>query len=263
MFPYTFEAVTAITITVLGIIITLYIIVLKRKGWLKEETSPESFYLCPNPKCKKIFQKPMKLTVLSETPPREHLACPHCGVILPALPFSPQKKSKLAVEMPLSREKPKITIEDLLAREKYSKFSEEPMAPTGDRGTGTSFNSTEIPTDSTAVEPTKPATSIESTTVKEDHVEVMEKPKPLEELHEYKALQQLKAKPPLTEKVEVSESSKEELPMAPSKNTEGKPSECPHYFGYLRAVPKNSAMPEECFCCPKIMDCFYSKVVSE
>jgi len=53
MFPYTFEAVTAITIIVLSVIIALYIVVLKRKGWLKEETSPESFFLCPNPECKK------------------------------------------------------------------------------------------------------------------------------------------------------------------------------------------------------------------
>ncbi|RLI45471.1 hypothetical protein DRO69_05225, partial [Candidatus Bathyarchaeota archaeon] len=171
MFPYTFEAVTAITITVLGIIITLYIIVLKRKGWLKEETSPESFYLCPNQECKKIFQKPMKLTVLSETPPREHFACPHCGVILPALPLGTQKKSKLTVETPLSREKPKITIEDLLAREKYSKFSEKPIVPSGNQETVASHNSTETPTDSATVEPTNPMTSIESTMVEEGHVE--------------------------------------------------------------------------------------------
>ena len=53
MFPYTFEAVTALTITVLSIIITLYIIVLKRKGWLKEETSPQSLFLRPNPESTK------------------------------------------------------------------------------------------------------------------------------------------------------------------------------------------------------------------
>lgn len=263
MFPYTFEAVTAITITVLSIIITIYIIVLKRKGWLKEETSPESFYLCPNPACKKIFQKPMKLTVLSETPPREHSACPHCGVILTASLSKIQKKPKLAVETPLSQEKSKITIEDLIAREKYLKRTEEPMVPAGNPETVTSINSTEIPEDpAVAVETSKPVTFIESTMVEEDGVEVMETSKSLEDSHEYKALEHLKAKPLPIEQVEAPEISEEELPTT-SKSTEARPSECPHYFGYLKTAPKNSAMPEACFCCPKMMECFYSKVVSE
>jgi hypothetical protein len=213
MFPYTFEAVTAITITVLSIIIALYVVVLKRKGWLKEETSPQSLYLSPNLESTKNFQKPTKSTDLSETPPREHSACPHCGAILTASP------SKI-------QEKPKITIEDLLARENLLKRSEEAIVPAGNQETVTSINSTEIPENPTVA---------------------VETPKPLS-----------------TEQVEASEVSKEEeLPTTPSTSTEAKPQECPHYFGYLRATPKNAAMPEPCFCCPKIMECFYSKVVSQ
>jgi len=226
MFPYTFEAITAITITILSIIITIYVIVLKRKGWLKEETSPQSFYLSPNPESKKNFQKPIKLTDLSETPPHEHSACPHCGAILTASPSKIQKNPKLAVGTPLSQEKPKITIKDLLARENYLKHSEEPIVPAGNQETVTSINSTEIPEEPTVA---------------------VEIPKPLS-----------------TEQVEASEVSKEEEPPTiPSKSIEVKPQECPHYFGYLKATPKNAAMPDACFCCPKIMECFYSKVVSE
>jgi hypothetical protein len=243
MFPYTFEAVTAITITVLGIIIAIYIIVLKRRGWLKEETSPQSSYLCSNPECKKIFQKPMKLTVLSETSPREHSACPHCGVILTISPSKIQERPKLAVGTPLSQEKPKITIEELLARENHLKRSEEAIVPVGNQETVTSIESTEIPEEPTVT---------------------VETPKPLEDSHEYKALEYLKAKPLSTEQVEASEASKEEEPpTTPPKTTEEKPQECPHYFGYLKATPKNAAMPEPCYCCPKIMECFYSKVVPE
>jgi len=206
MFPYAFEAVTAITLTVLSIIIIIYIVVLKKKGWLKEETSPESFFLCPNPECQKTFQKPTKLTDLSETPSRERSACPHCGVILTASPSKIQKKPKLAVEKP------------------------------------------------------KPVTSIEPTRVKEDSAEVMETPKPLENPHEYKALEHLKTKTLPTEQAKASEISKEEeLPTTPSKNTEARPQECAHYFGYLKTAPKNAAMPDECFSCPKMMECFYSK----
>jgi len=226
MFPYTFEAVTAITITVLSVIIAIYIVVLKKRGWLKEEPPPESFFLCSNLKCEKIFQKPMKLTVLSETPPREHSACPHCGVILTISPSKIQKKPKLAVGTPLSQEKPKITIEELLARENYLKRSEEAIVPVGNQETVTSIESTEIPEEPTVA---------------------VETPKPLS-----------------TEQVEASEVSKEEkLPTTPSTSIEARPQECPHYFGYLKTAPKNAAMPEPCFCCPKIMECFYSKVVPE
>jgi len=34
------------------------------------------------------------------------------------------------------------------------------------------------------------------------------------------------------------------------------PPECAHYFGYLRTLPKNTPIPDECFGCTKIMECF-------
>lgn len=30
---------------------------------------------------------------------------------------------------------------------------------------------------------------------------------------------------------------------------------CPHKFGYLRTLPKNTPIPDECFGCPKILEC--------
>jgi hypothetical protein len=245
MFPYTFETVTAITITVLSVIIAIYIVVLKKRGWLKEETPPESFFLCPNPKCEKIFQKPMKLTVLSETPPREHSACPHCGVMLTTLHSRTQKKPKLPVETQLRREKPKLKIEDLLDREKYPKLKIESKVATGNQETITPTESTEI-SDSSAVVDTPKLGALIEPPIEEDRVKVIETPKPLS-----------------TEQIEASEGSEEELPTIPSKNIPARPQECPHYLGYLKAVPKNSAMPEECFCCPKIMECFTSRVLPE
>jgi hypothetical protein len=35
--------------------------------------------------------------------------------------------------------------------------------------------------------------------------------------------------------------------------------DCIHHFGYLRAFPKNSPIPDECFGCEKIVDCLVSK----
>lgn len=262
MFPYTFEAVTAITITVLSVIIAIYIVVLKKKGWLKEETPPESFFLCPNPKCEKIFQKPMKLTVLSETPPLEHSACPHCGVILTTLPSRTQKKPKLPVETQLRREKPKLKIEDLLDGEKYPKLKRERKVATGNQETITPTESTEI-SDASAVVDTPKLGALIEPPIEEDRVKVMETPKPPEDSHEYRKLQHLKAKPLSTEQIEASEGSEEELPTIPSKNIPARPQDCPHYFGYLKSVPQNSAMPEECYCCPKIMECFTLRVLPE
>ena len=262
MFPYTFEAVTAITITVISIILVIYIVVLKRKGWLKEETPPESFFLCPNPKCEKIFKKPLKLTVLSETPPREHSACPHCGVILTASHSRTQEKPKLTVETPLRQEKPKLKIEDLLDREKYPNLKREHKVATENQKTITPTESTEI-SDASSVVDTPKLRALVEPPIEEDGVKIMETPKPPEDSHEYRELQHLKAKPLSTEQIEASGDSEEELPIIPSKNLPARPQECPHYFGYLKAIPQNSAMPEECFRCPKIMDCFTSRVIPE
>lgn len=35
--------------------------------------------------------------------------------------------------------------------------------------------------------------------------------------------------------------------------------DCPHKFGYLRGLPKNRPIPEECFGCEKIVDCLVNK----
>jgi len=37
------------------------------------------------------------------------------------------------------------------------------------------------------------------------------------------------------------------------------PMKCPHYFGYLRALPDSENMPDECAVCPKVMQCFIRK----
>lgn len=73
------EAVTIITVVVIGVILTIYLEILKRNGWLNRSAQ---FYRCPNPKCKKIFHKPVKVKDLAETPIRIYSACPECGTDL-------------------------------------------------------------------------------------------------------------------------------------------------------------------------------------
>jgi len=206
MFPYTFEVVTAITLTVIGIILVLYFIVLKRKGWLTEN-SRGSFYRCPNPGCKKIFQKPTMLTDLSETPASIYPACPHCGFKLERVsPFPSQKKTEMATEVPPS---PK-------------KRLEEPTV---------------------SIRTPEPANSVGLT-------EIRGRPKISVETQESPEVP--------SERIEAPRIPKEEQPPTIlSKHTEARPPGCPKFFGYLKRIPKNASLPDECFRCPKMVECLY------
>jgi hypothetical protein len=49
-----------------------------------------------------------------------------------------------------------------------------------------------------------------------------------------------------------------QTPAIPSQtitSTRASP-ECAHHFGYLRTLPRNTPIPDECFGCTKIMECF-------
>lgn len=46
-------------------------------------------------------------------------------------------------------------------------------------------------------------------------------------------------------------------PVTMAQNSREK--ECPHKFGYLRDLPKNRPIPNECFGCPKIVECLVKK----
>jgi len=173
MFPYTFEIVTALTLTVIGIILVLYFIVLKKKGWLTENSN-ESFYRCPNQECRKIFQKPIVLTDLSQTSPQVYSACPHCGFHLEmASPSAVEKKTNMTFKIPRSPE---------------------------------------------------------------ESMEISEKPTATEDI--------------------------QKLPTASPKPLQARPPKCSHFFGYLRKIPKNTTIPDECFSCPKMVECL-SYSVSE
>jgi hypothetical protein len=88
----TFDIVTALTIGSIGTILLLYIIVLKRKGWLKRN-AVETHYLCPNPKCRKPFAQPVPMADLSKTPPESYPACPNCGLNLNTVEYFREEKN--------------------------------------------------------------------------------------------------------------------------------------------------------------------------
>jgi type IV secretory pathway VirB10-like protein len=56
------------------------------------------------------------------------------------------------------------------------------------------------------------------------------------------------------QKMETDKQAKKAFFLFGERKFEG----CPHKFKYLRALPKNSPIPDECFGCPKILECLGS-----
>jgi len=60
------------------------------------------------------------------------------------------------------------------------------------------------------------------------------------------------------EQVESQRVVKEiQVATAPIKHVQERPSGCLNYFGYLRNMPKNTLIPDECLGCSKMVECLY------
>jgi DNA-directed RNA polymerase subunit RPC12/RpoP len=195
--------VTALTLGAIGTILLLYVIVLKRKGWLTEESRAETSYLCPNPQCKKIFQEPIKLTDLSQSPPRVYLACPHCGLDMEKIPAVTSEKSKME-DQNIEQTKPEI----------HELPNPEPAG--------------------------------------QDHVGV--KPKPPED-HLPKGATSPQASPQPKPSSQTPPKTVEARKKSDEKRPSDIPRACSHHFGYVKTLPKNASIPDECLWCPWIVEC--------
>jgi len=64
---------------------------------------------------------------------------------------------------------------------------------------------------------------------------------------------------PISEFPSTRKSAPEKPSDLPKKNVEKGSSEslkkCSHFFGYVRTLPKNTPIPDECLWCPSIVDC--------
>jgi hypothetical protein len=54
---------------------------------------------------------------------------------------------------------------------------------------------------------------------------------------------------------------KRQVPTAPQKQPQERPSGCQHFFGYLRNMPKNTLIPDECLGCSKMVECLYHTIL--
>jgi len=61
--------------------------------------------------------------------------------------------------------------------------------------------------------------------------------------------QKLQEKPKMTAKTQKSKAQAAQPPASFQK--------CAHHFGYLRNLPRNTPVPDECFGCPRVMRCLF------
>jgi len=105
----------------------------------------------------------------------------------------------------------------------------------------------------------QPKLPIEEQERPERPVAPVEKPEPTISVE----IPETQEEPP--EHIETSTPTTEEAmkPTKTPKRTKETPPECPHYFGYLKKLPKNLPIPDECLGCLRIMECLHSSPISE
>ncbi len=229
MIPYLAEGVTIAAITT---ILVVYLVTLRRNGWLGGTSG--DLYLCPNQQCKRVFQNPVEMKDLSETPVRVYPACPHCGKDLGPLLNSlaekprvhkptlrlPGQQVQTRVPSPLTKIQQSKGLPHVDKPQQIARKSIESLKPT-----------TEALKHAAAV-PQVPKTHPEPRT----EPEVAAKQPPSE-------------KPTSTVAKTASVDPRVHTPRDAQ-------SACAHFFGYLHTLEKASLIPNTCYSCGKIMDCY-------
>jgi len=232
---YSIEIVTIVTAVTLGTILAVYLLVLKQNGWLGRGAK---FYRCPNRRCNRIFQKPVELKDLSETPQRAYRACPHCGMDLePLLGSGIKQKLRLKARTPLPQRKTEVEIGDSALNIETRKPEIAPR------------------TESSGKKLSKPAETPKSQIATENRGKTWKATvtsKPTSEFRE---------EPDALLKTPQKSYMPQKAPEEGASNTEvefsnGCPEGCTHFFGYLRCLPKGSAVPYGCYSCRKMVDCY-------
>jgi len=69
-------------------------------------------------------------------------------------------------------------------------------------------------------------------------------------------------KPPAgtPERAEAQKFAKEEQPPTTPSKLQARPPGCNHFLGYLKKIPKNTIIPDECFGCLKMIECLYYNI---
>jgi hypothetical protein len=215
-----FDLLAALAVSGIAAILAIYVIVVYKKGWLRRESkTDQAYYLCPSQKCRRVFKKPVWLTDLSHTPPESYQACPHCGMNIQVASPSPLATTMSeAVTKPSTGASEDKSPQDRLRftrREVTAGKSEPDREPKSSLQTGDSNS--------------QPRSEDEQT------------PKPLFQF-------------PQTRK-ETQQKPHEAPKKSGEKSSIESQRKCSHFFGYVKTLPKNTPIPDECLWCPSIVDC--------
>ncbi len=217
-----FDLLTALTVSGILTILAVYFIVVFKKGWLRGESrTDQAYYLCPNQRCRRVFKKPVWLTDLSRTPPESYQACPHCGFSIQAMSSSNLQPSPI------------------------SSVASQPSPSRSDVGT----SSDRPPFTRSEAIPTK--ASVKREPFKSDLQ--VDSPKEPERPENGRAPKSIFQSPQIQK--ETPQKQTEAPKKIMEKNSSQSPKKCSHFFGYVRTLPKNTAIPDECLWCPSIVDC--------
>jgi hypothetical protein len=234
---YSTETVTIVTAATIGLILAVYLIVLKKNGWLG---GGAKFYRCPNRRCNRIFQQPVELKDLSETPPRTYRACPHCGVDLEALLTSSTKR-KLRPKGTVSPQQKNTEVE--IGDSSLNIGTGKPEVAPRIEGSGKKSSvPVEIQKSQTITENRKKPWKVNGATVANKSAS--------ESKQESDPLFKTPPKSDMPQKTLEEDASNTEAEFSNA------PEGCTHFFGYLRCLPKGSAVPYGCYSCRRMVDCY-------
>jgi hypothetical protein len=245
---YSVEIVTAVTIILIVAILTVYLSILKKNGWIGKISN----YRCPNPQCKKIFHSPLKVKDYSNRK-ETYLACPECGYDLGS---SNNEKAlrETIIEKPEveTQDSPAALIETTVSM--TNKGSKEP-------------ETIEIPPQTFEPNRDKSPQKINLKASKEITIEskselenndsssMLIKTKAFstnKESDEPKALETA----PRNAKSKESKSSQKINHEKIDDTKKDRPTVCNNYFGYLWSLSNGAITPDECYCCPRLIDCY-------
>ncbi len=238
MIPYLAEIVTIIAIAT---ILAVYLILLRRNGWLGGGDS--DLFRCPNQQCKRVFQNPVEMKDLSKTPARVYPACPHCGndlgQIIASLAGSKTGNHKAAFR----QEKPETQIKASIPRNR----NEEPKIVGQKEASQLCVpKSIESVKTETGVGENKPLPAVPQTP--KSSLNVPREPEIVNKQPEMQV-----PNPPVT---------KETKGVSNVQASKDGQAGCSHFFGYLHTLQKAALIPNACYSCPRIVDCYCKKTDS-
>jgi len=193
--------------------------------------------VCPNPRCRREFEEPILLTILSVTPPKQYEACPYCF-------------AKLEQEPPIEQEavpEPQVEQEEAIGEDEETTANQSVNTVLEKvKNSGPRFFK-------------KFKALIPSTRgLKKEKKEKTKEPQAEPIVKEEKAPKGEPKEAFQTDSSGKEETAKEESKTEPSAKKESGSSGCPEAFGYLANRPKGVPIPQGCLTCPKMVDCVLS-----